>query len=99
MSELPVVVVGAGPVGLAAAAELVERGLDAAGAGTRRRGRVRRSRSGTTCGCSRSGRSWSPPRPRGCWTAAGWQRPTDAAYPTGEEWAERYLRPLAARAG
>ena len=28
MSELPVVVVGAGPVGLAAAAELAERGLE-----------------------------------------------------------------------
>lgn len=28
MAELPVVVVGAGPIGLAAAAELVERGLE-----------------------------------------------------------------------
>ena len=94
MSELPVVVVGAGPVGLAAAAELVERGLeplvlergDAAGAAVAQWHHVRLFSQ------------WSElvdPAAARLLLAAGWERPADAEYPTGEEWAARYLAPLA----
>ncbi len=98
MSELPVVVVGAGPVGLAAAAELVERGLeplvferdDAAGAAVAQWHHVRLFSQ------------WSElvdPAAARLLLAAGWERPAGAEYPTGEEWAARYLRPLAAALG
>ena len=67
MSELPVVVVGAGPVGLAAAAELVERGLEPlvlekAGRG-RRRGRAVASRA-VVLAVVGAGRTRLP---TGCW--------------------------------
>lgn len=92
--DLPVVVVGAGPIGLAAAAHLHERGRtpivlesgDAVGASVRQWGHVR---------------LFSP------WcvdldaaavrllTAAGWQSPDIDALPTGAELVGRYLDPLA----
>ncbi|HVK21828.1 MAG TPA: FAD-dependent oxidoreductase [Actinokineospora sp.] len=98
MSELPVVVVGAGPVGLAAAAELLERGLtplvlergDAAGAAVAQWNHVRLF--------SR----WAElvaPAARRLLESTGWEHPDVSAYPTGAEWAEHYLRPLAAALG
>ncbi|MEU4745533.1 FAD-dependent oxidoreductase, partial [Actinosynnema sp. NPDC023658] len=94
MSELPVVVVGAGPVGLAAAAHLVERGsrplvLEAgprAGAAVARWSHVRLF--------SR----WSElvdPAARRLLERTGWTPPEDDVHPTGAEWTSRYLTPLA----
>lgn len=98
MSESPVVVVGAGPVGLAAAAELVERGMeplvleraDRAGAAVAQWHHVRLF--------SR----WAElidPAARRLLAATGWHEPDQDGYPTGREWAERYLRPLAETLG
>lgn len=98
MAELPVVVVGAGPVGLAAAAELVERGqrplvlekADRAGAAVAEWQHVRLFSPWSELVDPAAGRLLA---------ATGWPRPADAEYPTGEEWAARYLRPLAAVLG
>lgn len=92
--ELPVVVVGAGPVGLAAAAELVERGLTPlvlergahAGAAVAQWHHVRLF--------SR----WSElvaPAARKLLAPRGWAEPDPDAYPTGAQWAQEYLAPLA----
>ncbi|WP_199444357.1 FAD-dependent oxidoreductase [Umezawaea beigongshangensis] len=97
MSELPVVVVGAGPVGLAAAAELLERGLrplvleagDAAGATVSRWNHVRLFSAWPELVAPAAARLLEP---------TGWRRPGDG-YPTGAEWVESYLRPLAAALG
>ncbi|MFC5818719.1 FAD-dependent oxidoreductase [Nonomuraea harbinensis] len=97
-TDLPVVVVGAGPVGLAAAAHLAERGLpftileagDAPGASVRQWGHVR---------------LFSPWRfntdtaARRLLAEAGWTAPDADELPTGAELADRYLRPLAEVAG
>ncbi|PWU46016.1 flavoprotein [Micromonospora globispora] len=94
MDELPVVVIGAGPVGLAAAAHLHERGLpftvleagDTAGAAVRQWGHVR---------------VFSPWRynidaaARRLLDEAGWAAPDLDALPTGAELAAHYLQPLA----
>jgi len=94
MSILPIAVIGAGPVGLAAAAHLAERGLpfvvleagDRAGAAVREWGHVR---------------LFSPWRYNIDAAAAklladaGWQRPDDDHLPTGAQIADDYLRPLA----
>jgi thioredoxin reductase len=98
MSELPVVVVGAGPVGLAAAAELVERGqeplvlekADEAGAAVAEWHHVRLFSQWSELVAPAAGRLLAD---------SGWQRPDGAGYPTGEEWAAGYLRPLAAALG
>jgi thioredoxin reductase len=98
MSELPVVVVGAGPVGLAAAAELAERGLaplvlergEQAGAAVAQWHHVRLF--------SRWGELVAPAARR-LLEPRGWQHPAVEGYPTGAEWAELYLRPLAAALG
>ncbi|MCT2584514.1 NAD(P)-binding domain-containing protein [Actinophytocola gossypii] len=98
MVELPVVVVGAGPVGLAAAAELVERGLEPlvlergeqAGAAVAQWHHVRLF--------SR----WAElvdPAARRLLEARGWTHPAHDEYPTGADWATRYLRPLAEALG
>jgi thioredoxin reductase len=92
--SLPVVVVGAGPVGLAAAAELVERGLtplvleqdSMAGAAVARWHHVRLFSRWSELVAPAAGRLLEP---------TGWQRPNGEAYPTGAEWTDRYLRPLA----
>ncbi|GAB1511440.1 NAD(P)-binding domain-containing protein [Actinophytocola sp. KF-1] len=98
MSELPVVVVGAGPVGLAAAAELVERGLapvvlekaDRAGAAVAEWHHVRLFSRWAELVAPAAGRLLA---------GTGWRRPPDDGYPTGAEWAADYLRPLAAALG
>ncbi|WP_199430886.1 FAD-dependent oxidoreductase [Qaidamihabitans albus] len=98
MNEWPVVVVGAGPVGLAAAAELVERGIEplvlergsGAGAGVAEWNHVRLFSQ------------WSElvaPAARRLLEPTGWQPPAAESYPTGQEWVRGYLRPLAAALG
>ncbi|CAL9549899.1 NAD(P)-binding domain-containing protein [Streptomyces sp. enrichment culture] len=91
--QLPVVVIGAGPVGLAAAAHLVERGIEplVLEAGGRAGAAVR---------------EWSHVRLFSTWSevvdpaadkllaATGWTHPDPAAYPSGGDWAEQYLQPL-----
>jgi glycine/D-amino acid oxidase-like deaminating enzyme len=91
---LPVAVIGAGPVGLAAAAHLLSRGLeplifeagDEVGASVREWGHVR---------------VFSPweynidPAAEELLVASGWDAPAADAYPIGDEIAERYLEPLA----
>lgn len=98
MNELPVVVVGAGPIGLAAAAELRERGLrplvfergDTAGAAVSQWNHVRLF--------SRWGELVAPAGRR-LLEATGWVAPNADAYPTGSEWANDYLVPLAGALG
>jgi hypothetical protein len=94
VNELPVVVVGAGPAGLAAAAHLVGRGLEplvleagpVAGAAVREWHHVRLfSRWGELVDAAAE-KLLAP---------TGWQAPDPDAYPTGAEWAEAYLQPLA----
>ena len=94
MSTLPIAVIGAGPVGLAAAAHLAERGLpfvvleagDRPGSSVREWGHVR---------------LFSPwrydidPAAAKLLADAGWNRPDDDRLPTGAELADEYLRPLA----
>ena len=93
-SELPVVVIGAGPSGLAAAAHLIDGGLvplvleAGPSAGTSVRGwhHVRLfSRWGELID-ARAEKLLAP---------TGWQAPDAGRYPTGAEWAQRYLQPLA----
>ena len=94
-SELPVVVIGAGPVGLAAAAHLLERGLEplALEAG---------DRVAAAVGSWGHVRLFSPWRydvdgaARRLLVPTGWVEPDPAALPTGRELVERYLEPLAA---
>ncbi|MDX3587379.1 NAD(P)-binding domain-containing protein [Streptomyces europaeiscabiei] len=94
VDQLPVVVIGAGPVGLAAAAHLVERGLEPLVL-----------EAGPVAGSAV--REWSHVRLFSTWgelidpaadkllAPTGWVRPDTSAYPTGGDWAERYLQPLA----
>lgn len=91
---LPVAVIGAGPVGLAAASHLLERGLPvkvyeagpSVGANVRAWGHVR---------------LFSPwkynmdPAGRRLLRRHGWQEPPAEVYPTGQELADVYLTPLA----
>ena len=91
----PVVVVGAGPVGLAAAAHLVARGLEPL---------VLEAGSGV----GHSMRAWSHVRMFSPWRyntdaaaralldGTGWTLPDPDAYPTGGELVRDYLAPLAA---
>ncbi|MCA1657387.1 MAG: NAD(P)-binding domain-containing protein, partial [Actinobacteria bacterium] len=94
MDELPVAVIGAGPVGLAAAAQLIKRGatpvvLEAGasvGASVLEWGHVR---------------IFSPwkydidPAARELLETNGWIAPDGESYPTGRELVEQYLVPLA----
>src|SRR4051794_19511299 len=92
--ELPIVVVGAGPAGLAAAAHLLERGPaplvleagDRAGANVREWHQVRLFSRWAELVDPAAARLLAP---------TGWARPDPDAYPTGAEWAQRYLQPLA----
>ncbi|WP_030722119.1 NAD(P)-binding domain-containing protein [Streptomyces sp. NRRL F-2580] len=91
---LPVVVIGAGPVGLAAAARLVERNIEplVLEAGP---------------AAATAVRAWSHVRLFSPWgevvdpaaekllAPTGWVRPEPAAYPSGADWAGLYLQPLA----
>ncbi|WP_037305703.1 FAD-dependent oxidoreductase [Amycolatopsis orientalis] len=98
MNELPVVVIGAGPVGLAAAAELVERGVEPL---VLERG----AQAGADVAAWNHVRLFSPwselvaPAAGRLLETTGWTQPDVAAYPTGSDWANRYLRPLAAALG
>ncbi len=93
MSELPVVVIGAGPQGLAAAAHLVEREEDVVV--------VERGR-GPAAAVSEWGHvrlfsSWpelTDAAARRVLEPTGWTAPA-VGYPTGAEWVSGYLAPLA----
>lgn len=91
-----VAVIGAGPVGLAAAAHLLERGLEPVVL-----------EAGTSVG--HAVRQWRHVRMFSPWeynidkaaerllAGAGWNRPQPDHYPTGAELVEQYLEPLATR--
>ncbi|MFB4193336.1 NAD(P)-binding domain-containing protein [Streptomyces carpaticus] len=93
-TELPVVVIGAGPVGLAAAAHLIEEGIEPLVL-----------EAGATAGTAV--RDWAHVRLFSTWgevidpaaekllAPTGWTRPDPDTYPTGGQWAEQYLQPLA----
>ncbi len=93
--SLPVAIIGAGPVGLAAAAHVVSRSLTPVvleagarvGDGVRRWGHVRVFSP------------WSlnvDPLAADLLTRRGWTMPAADEYPTGREIVEQYLEPLAA---
>ncbi len=90
----PLVIVGAGPIGLAAAAHAQSRGLAtvvlesgaAAGSAVREWGHVRLFSAWGELVDPIAEKLLSP---------TGWTRPEPATYPTGAEWAEAYLAPLA----
>src|ERR1043165_1615607 len=92
-NALPVAVIGAGPVGLAAAANLVERGIAA-----------RVYEAGATVGANlrdwahvRIFTSWEQsvdPVSRRLLEAEGWSMPQTHALPTGGDLVDRYLIPL-----
>lgn len=94
-ASLPVAVIGAGPVGLAAAAQLAERGLDfvVLEAG---------EQVGATIAQWAHVQLFSPwryntaPAARRLLEPAGWTAPDPDRLPTGGELIEDYLRPLAA---
>ncbi|MFE6770738.1 NAD(P)-binding domain-containing protein [Streptomyces fimicarius] len=93
-TDLPVVVIGAGPIGLAAAAHLVDRGIAPLVL-----------EAGATAGAAVRG--WAHVRLFSTWgevvdraaekllAPTGWAHPDPASYPSGGDWAEQYLQPLA----
>ncbi|MFE7650791.1 NAD(P)-binding domain-containing protein [Streptomyces phaeoluteigriseus] len=93
-ADLPVVVIGAGPAGLAAAAHLVEHGIEplvleagpAAAAAVREWSHVRLF---STWG------ELTDPAAEKLLAPTGWIKPDPATYPSGGDWAELYLQPLA----
>ncbi|WP_019354781.1 NAD(P)-binding domain-containing protein [Streptomyces sp. AA1529] len=96
--QLPVVVIGAGPVGLAAAAHLLEQDIEPLVL-----------EAGPSAGTAV--REWSHVRLFSPWgevtdpaaekllAPTGWAEPDAAAYPSGGDWAEQYLQPLAEALG
>jgi NADPH-dependent 2,4-dienoyl-CoA reductase/sulfur reductase-like enzyme len=93
-SVRPVVVIGAGPVGLAAAANLVERGLDVV---VLERG-PRAAHAVRQWGHVRLFSQWSElvdPAARRLLEPTGWSAPNPDGYPLGAQWADAYLQPLA----
>lgn len=94
MTDLPVVVIGAGPVGLAAAVHLLERDLepvvleagDGPASAVREWGHVRLFSPWPELIDKAAARLLAP---------SGWTAPGQG-YPTGAEWVSRYLGPLAA---
>ncbi|KAB2973286.1 SidA/IucD/PvdA family monooxygenase [Streptomyces sp. SS1-1] len=92
--NLPVVVIGAGPAGLAAAAHLVARDIEplvleaggAAGSAVREWSHVRLF---STWG------ELTDPAAEKLLAPTGWVKPDPASYPSGGDWADRYLQPLA----
>jgi thioredoxin reductase len=92
--DLPVVVIGAGPMGLAAAAHLDERGIRFVV--FERGGDV--AASVGDWGHVRLFSPWAmniDPTASALLTAAGWTPPDPREYPTGAELVARYLHPLA----
>ena len=93
-TNLPVAVIGAGPIGLAAAAHLIERGLEPL-----------ILEAGTTAGAAIE--QWRHIRLFSPWqyntdaaavrllAATGWEAPEPTALPTGGDLIDRYLTPLA----
>lgn len=93
--ERPLVVIGAGPVGLAAAAHAQARGLPTVVL-----------EAGPAVGSAV--RAWGHVRLFSPWAevidsvaaallgTTGWSAPDPASYPSGHDWAEQYLAPLAA---
>ncbi|MDX3114588.1 NAD(P)-binding domain-containing protein [Streptomyces scabiei] len=93
-AELPIVVIGAGPAGLAAAAHLVDRGIEPLVL-----------EAGPTAGAAV--REWSHVRLFSTWgevtdpaaekllAPTGWTTPDPGSYPTGGDWVGQYLQPLA----
>ncbi|REF30016.1 FAD-dependent oxidoreductase [Calidifontibacter indicus] len=92
--QLPVAVIGAGPIGLAAAAELVARDQDV----------LVFEQGGHPAAAVRS---WGHVRLFSPWSEltspaavallepTGWSAPNGKRYPTGNDWVETYLAPLA----
>ncbi|MEU4921376.1 NAD(P)-binding domain-containing protein [Streptomyces parvus] len=92
--ELPVAVIGAGPSGLAAAAHLLDQGIEPLVL-----------EAGRQAGAAV--RDWAHVRLFSTWgevidpvaekllAPTGWTRPDPATYPSGGDWAEQYLQPLA----
>lgn len=95
LATLPVVIIGAGPIGLAAAANLVERGIDflVLEAGDRPASAVRQ------WGHTRLFSPWRhliDPASRRLLAESGWVPPTDEGRaPSGHELVDEYLAPLA----
>lgn len=95
LDTLPVAIIGAGPVGLAAAANVAERGLDFViyEAGDEVGSSIRK------WGHTRLFSPWKlvvDPASRRLLEATGWVLPAPESLPTGAELVERYLEPLAA---
>ena len=92
--DLPVVVIGAGPIGLAAAAHLRGRDLpavvleagDEPAANVRGWGHVRLFSTWDQLVDDAAAKLLAP---------TGWTSPSSCAYPTGAEWFAHYLQPLA----
>ena len=95
LSTLPVVIIGAGPMGLAAAAHMVERGIDFVvfEAGDEVAASVR------SWGHTRLFSPWKhlvDPASRRLLEERGWELPDPDRAPTGTELVEKYVAPLAA---
>ena len=95
LATLPVAIIGAGPIGLAAAANLVERGIDFViyEAGDSIADSMRQ------WGHIRLFSPWKhlvDPASRRLLEASGWTHPDEDGLPTGAELVEQYLTPLAA---
>ncbi|WP_426321027.1 FAD-dependent oxidoreductase [Microbacterium sp. E-13] len=95
LSTLPVAIIGAGPIGLAAAANLFERGIDFVvfEAGDEIAASVR------SWGHTRLFSPWKhlvDPASRRLLEAHGWELPDSERAPSGTELVEKYIAPLAA---